>query len=207
MSNPEKLKQPPFVCGSWASLAFVEGKYNPPGAKGAEAAADDFLGIYVSKEDAGIGLITFTGAGEYMAFHRCGDADSTVEFAAIDAFIDYRIPFEQWRIYQLGAPETAALEKLGIRDAYKKAMKGLAAVLYQARTSIRPRPQKLDPMFLISPRSVDVVLEDKLTREAIWRALLGEEGAARQIRNMELLRKRAAQTAPDKKSTNWPRGI
>jgi len=204
VNNTDKLKQPPFVCGSWAALAFVEGKYNPPGAKGAEAAADDFLGMYVSRNDPGIGLITFTGAGEYVAFHRCGDADSTVEFAAIDAFIHYRISFEQWRIYPIGEPETAALEKLGLRNTYEKAMKGLAAVLYQARTSIRPRPQKLDPMFLISPRSIDAVLEDKLTREAIWRALFGEERAARHIRNVELLRKRLAQPGPDEKCTDEP---
>jgi hypothetical protein len=180
----QRLARPPFIMNSWAGLAFVEGKYNPPSAKIIEPVPDDFLGIYVSKEDSGFGLFTFTGCGEYRSFHRCGTPDATAEFALIDAFINCQIPFEQWRIYPLGATEVEVLNELGLREVHEKGMKGLASVLYQARLNVRPGQPKLPPMFLLSPRSPEAVQEDEVTAMVIWRSLLGEERAERHFRNM-----------------------
>ena len=181
----QRLSKPPFTAGSWVCLAYVEGRYNPPSTKAKEANFDDFLGIYVSKEDPGVGLITFTGVGEYVAFHRCGKADSTAEFGAIDACIGYEVPFEQWRVYPVAEPEAETLKKLQIEDAYERAAKGIAAVLHLARFEIRPRLTKLDPMFIISLRSTEAILADGDTKKsnlavAAWRreggSLFGEQG-------------------------------
>jgi hypothetical protein len=202
--NMERLTRPPFLHGSWAALAFIEGKYSPPSAEDAHVSGGDFLGIYLSRVDPGIGLITFTGDGKHAAFHRCGEADSTAEFAMIDAFVHYEIPFDQWRIYPVGEPELAALERLEIREAHEKAMKGVAAVLYQARLSIRPGRAKLNPMFLLSPRSTEAILKDELTDKAIWRSLLGEEGAARYSRAAERLKEPRARTAADENGAKRP---
>jgi hypothetical protein len=194
-ADMRRLAMPPFVVGSWAALAYVEGTYNPPGRKATEAHPEDFLGIYVSKEDPGIGLFTFTGLGKYVAFHRCGDAYSTAEFAAVDAFINYEIPFQQWRLYTIGRAEAEILVQMALQDIYERAMKGLSAVLYQARLHIRPSRPKLAPMFLVAPRPNEAILGDESTTEIIWRSLLGEEKAKRFFENGEKLRLRASQSA------------
>jgi hypothetical protein len=210
--HTQQLTRPPFVRGSWAALAYVEGKYNPPSLKQGRDASIDFLGMYVSTEDPGIGLITFTGAGRYRAFHRCGEADVTAEFAAIEAMTNYKIPFNQWQIYPVGAEEAEALQKLKLRDAYEKALKGLARVLYLSRGRIRLGtlkvgamkldPRELDTLFLLSPRSNEAILEDDSTEMAIWRSLLGEEAAARRIRTLERLRAREVKPATEENHPN-----
>jgi hypothetical protein len=191
--NQERLPRPPFTTGSWACLAYVEGTYNPPSRKAKEANPDDFLGIYVSKQDPGVGLITVTGTGEYVAFHRCGEADSPPEFAAIDAFIGYGIPFEQWRVYPVTGQEAEALKTLQIEDVYWRAAKGIARTLHRIRFEIRPGRTKLEPMFLISLRSTDAIWADGDTEKAILRSLLGEEKAARYLENLEKLKQRRKQ--------------
>jgi hypothetical protein len=196
--NRERLSKPPFTAGSWACLAYVDGTYNPPGRKSHAANPDDFLGIYVSKDDPGVGLITFTGAGEYVAFHRCGEVDSPAEFAAIDAFIGYAIPFEQWRVYPVTGPEREALKMLQIEDVYQRAAKGIARLLHRIRFEIRPRRTKLEPMFLISLRSTEAILADGATEKAILQSLLGEEKAARHFEHMEKLKQRARQRGNEK---------
>lgn len=188
--NQERLSKPPFTAGSWACLAYVVGTYNPPSRKSKEVNPDDFLGIYVSKEDPGVGLITFTGAGEYVAFHRCGEADSPAEFAAIDALIGYAIPLEQWRVYPVTVSEAEALKTLQIEDVYWRAAKGIARTLHRIRFEIRPGRKKLEPMFLISLRSTDAIWADRDTENAILRSLLGEEEAARYLENLEKLKRR-----------------
>lgn len=190
----ERLKKPPFIVGSWAALAYVEGTYNPPSRKATEAKSDDFLGIYLSREDPGFGLITATSFGQYVAFHRCGEADSTAEFAAIDAFINYQIPFHQWRLYPVGASEADTLRRMTLRDEHDKALKGLSTVLYVAHLSIRPNRPELAPMFLLAPRTNQAILGDESTANAIRCSLLGKEKAATYTENMEKLRQRASQS-------------
>lgn len=203
----ERLSKPPFTAGSWACQAYVDGTYNPPSRKSNEANPDDFLGIYVSKgkEDSGVGLITFTGAGEYVAFHRCGEADSPAEFAAIDAFIGYEIPFVQWRVYPVTGPEAEALKTLQIEDVYRRAAKGIARMLHRVRFEIRPRRTTLEPMFLISLRSTEAILADGDTEKAILQSLLGEEKAARYLENMEKLKQRATQRGNGKDGADGDR--
>jgi hypothetical protein len=200
----QRLVQPPFIINSWAGLAFVEGKYNPPSAKVIEPVPDDFLGIYVSREDPGFALFTFTGCGEYRAFHRCGTPDATAEFALIDAFINYEIPFEQWRTYPIGAAEAQMLDQMGLEQPHEMAMKGLTAVLYRARLNVRPRRPKLPPMFLLSARSSQSIQDDEDTEIAIWRSLLGEEAAARHIRNLAMSRQQASQRDAGENDANAP---
>src|SRR5689334_3014251 len=117
----QRMARPPFVNRTWAALAYVQGKYNPASAKGVASSPDDFLGMYVSKADPGIGLITFSGTGEYLAFHRCGEPDATAEFALLDAFLGYEVPFAQWRIYPIGEPETERLRQMELTDVYERA--------------------------------------------------------------------------------------
>jgi hypothetical protein len=152
--------------------------------------------MYVSKADPGIALITFSGMGEYVAFHRCGarpggsGRDATAEFAMIDAFIGYEVPFAQWHIYPTAEADMEKLRQMELTEVYERALSGLSAVLYRARLSIRPGRPKLQPMFLLATKSDESVLEDQSTEEAIYRALLGEEGAARRLGNLAELRQR-----------------
>ena len=195
---------PPFAYGAWVALAFVEGKYNPPSARGVDAAREDFLGIYVSREDPGLSLITFTGPGEYRAFHRCGESDATAEFAMIDAFIHYKIPFEQWRAYPIGPEEQNAIRQLGLQETYNVALKGLAAVLYQARRPAAPGHRILPPMFLLFPRSNEAIHRDDATTWAVYRSLLGEEHAARHMQNLAKLKQRFSKERADEGATDPP---
>lgn len=125
-----------------------------------------------------------------------------MEFAAIDALIGYAIPFEQWRVYPVTGPEAEALKSLEIEDVYRIAAKGIARVLHRVRFQIRPRQTELQPMFLISLRSIEAILADGETDNAILEPLLGEEKAARYLENREKLKLRTKQRGNEKDGTD-----
>ena len=175
----QEASKPPFVVKGWVALAYVRGHYNPPSGVKDSSTELDFLGLYISKDDPGFGLLTFTSSGGYLAFHRCGDPDATVAFAMIDAWLHYHVPFEQWQIYPAGQSETDIVEEMGLKAEYDNAMKGFAAVLYQARLSMQPSHKNLPPIFLLLPRSEEEIQADQAMEDAIRRLLLGEERANR----------------------------
>ena len=179
IGTEEPLKRPSFVTGSWVVLAYVPGKYNPPGAKKNDVAPAEFLALCVSREESGFALITFDPNGALLAFHRCGRRDSHVEFALIDAWLNYRVPFEQWSLYSVDASEQEILGKLGMIEIFESSMKGLSRVLHLARLKCRPDFPRLEPMFLISPRSDMEIHDDRKTLDVMWRYLLGVEADAR----------------------------
>ena len=80
-------------------------------------------------------------------------------------------PFGQWRLYEVGRPEAAALQRLKLRADYEEARKRLGAVLYRARTGAYFGLPKLKPMFSIRPRSAASLKKDAAEREAVMNSV------------------------------------
>ncbi len=195
--EPQLITKPPFIASSWVAIAYVRGDYNPPSRDKTQNDKSDFLGLYVSKEDPGYGLLTFNYAGEYVAFHRCGEADATVAYAMIHGLLHYEIPLEQWYIYPTRANEVEQLNKLGMKEIYDDALKGLCSVLHQARFTIRSGRPKLEPMFLLAERTAEEISNDEITSQAMWCGLVGEEKAKRRFENIAKLKARMSVIPPE----------
>ena len=198
--DPRLLVKPPFIASSWVAIAYVRGDYNPPRRDKTQNHATDLLGLYVSKEDPGFGLLTFNRVGEYMAFHRCGDADASVAYAMIHGLLHYEIPLNQWYIYVVNANESEQLNNLGMTEIYSAALKGVCSVMYQARCTSRPGRPKLEPMFSLAARTSEEISNDEVTTRAIWTGLFGAERAKRYFENSAKLKARIFENTAGKKT-------
>ena len=160
----QKLSRPPFRVGDCVALAYVSGRYTPPGPKPGPAG---FLGIYVAGSDPVLSFWTFDRSGRQLAFSLATTTELNVEFTLILGWLKYAVPFDQWRWYDMGKSEAAELRRLKLGDTYGDARRRLRAVLYQARFTAYFGLPKLKPMFAIRPRSVGSMKKDVTERNAV----------------------------------------
>jgi hypothetical protein len=161
---PQRTLRPPFRIERCVALAYVAGRYQPPGPKLGPAG---FLGIYVAKTDPRLSFWTFDRKGRRLAFSLVTREELNVEYTLIRGWLTYEVPFGQWRMYDVGKSEAAELHRLKLRDDYNEARKRLGAVLYQARTGAYFRSPKLKPMFALRPRSDAAMRKDAAEFEVI----------------------------------------
>ena len=161
---PQKMSRPPFRIADCVALAYVNGRYAPPGPK---LGPVGFLGIYLARTDPRLSFWTFDRTGRQLAFSVATTDEMNVEYTMILGWLRYEVPFDQWHMYDVGKPETAALQRLKLRDDYDGARKRLGAVLYQARSGTYLRMPKLKPMFALRPRSAESLRKDAVEREAV----------------------------------------
>jgi hypothetical protein len=156
---------PPFRAGKSVVIAYTAGRYTPPGPKPGPLG---FLGLYLSRADRGLTFYTFDTDGNIMAFSRVAADKSAVEYALIVGWLKYDVPFSQWHLYNLAAPEALALRQLRLVKSYEVARRAVAAVLYQARSREHFGLPKLKPMFAFSHRDPSA---DALEREYIMNSV------------------------------------
>src|SRR5262249_55831064 len=161
---------PPFRLGhgaeSWLALAYVKGRYSPPGRG---LGPRGFLGLYLSPVQEELNFCTFKTDGRWLA---CRQALAGLEFALIHGFVDYAVPFEQWRLYPIGPRQHRIVRELNLAKEYDEARQRLCRVLYLTRRYIHDVAEKLAmdlgvdpkqalrPMFTIRPRSHRAIMRD-----------------------------------------------
>jgi hypothetical protein len=106
------------------ALAYVNGRYTPPGPTPGPVG---FLGIYVAKTDPRLSFWRFDRLGRRLAFSVATTDDLNVEYTLILGWLRYEVPFDQWRGYEVGRSETAALQRLKLRHDYGEARTRLSS--------------------------------------------------------------------------------
>jgi hypothetical protein len=163
---------------SWVALAYVKGRYSPPGRR---LGPRGFLGLYLSPVQEGFNFCTFKTDGHWLA---CRQGDASLEFTLIRGLVDFAVPFEQWRLYPIGPGERRIVRELNLTKEYDEARQALCRVLYLTRRYIHDVAEKLAidlgldpkqalrPMFAIRPRSRKAIIRDTSERDEIGRAWL-----------------------------------
>ncbi len=164
----QKLSRPPFRVRDSVALAYVKGRYTPPGPKPGPVA---FFGIYISRTRPRLSFCTFDRAGGYRSFSMVTEDELNIEYALIRAWLHDEVPFDQWRFYEPDKAETRMLRSLRLREDYDVARKRLAAVLYQARVRTYCRLPKVKPIFTVRPRSAGAMRRDVGEYEAVMKAV------------------------------------
>lgn len=100
-----------------------------------------------------------------LAFSVATTDEFNVEYTPILGWLKHEVPFDQWRLYNVGKSEGTELQRLKLHDDYDEARKRLGAVLYQARTGAYFDLPKLKPMFALRPRSTASRKKDAKERE------------------------------------------
>ena len=165
---PQKTLRPPFRIASCVALAYVTGRYAPPGPNLGPAG---FLGIYIAKTNPRLSFWTFDRKRRRLAFSVATSDELNVEYTLIRGWLNYEVPFDQWCLYQVEKPEAAELRRLKLLDDYEEARKRLGAVLYQAQIAAYVGLPKLKPMFALRPRSSASTKKDAAERDAILKSV------------------------------------
>ena len=161
---PQKLSRPPFRVEHCVALAYVSGRYTPPGPRPGPVG---FLGIYVAPTDPRSSFWTFDRSGRQLAFSLATTTELNVEYTLILGWLRYAVPCDQWRWYDVGKAEAAELRRLKFQDAYDGARMRLRAVLYQTRFHTYFGLPNRRPMFAIRARSAASIKKDVSERNAI----------------------------------------
>lgn len=124
----------------WLALAFVTGRYSPPGCT---LGPLGFLSLYTSRQERAFAFIVSSARGNRLAFSQAGSRNATVEFALIEGAITWATPFDQWRLYPLAKADENRIRKLGAWTDYAADRAALAGVLYLSRVKLYSRVERL----------------------------------------------------------------
>jgi hypothetical protein len=172
----DKEALPPFRTADCVAVAFVTGRYTPPGPR---LGPRGFLGLYLSRVEERFSFWTFRADGYRLAYCVVSPKDANLEFALICGAVDFAVPFDQWRLYPLSSTERRIIRRRGLAREYDEVRRALCRVLYHARiriyTSIEKVPAQLGldpkhvlkPMFAFRPRSRGTIRRDKTERDEI----------------------------------------
>src|SRR5437016_4173723 len=114
MPKATKNLQPPFVIENCVSVAYVPGRYTPPGGR---LGPTGFLGLYLAHREPRFSYWTFRKNGHRLAFSAIGKTGN-LEYALIWGLLHYAVPFGQWRPYAIGAAERHVLRKMRLLKQY-----------------------------------------------------------------------------------------
>jgi hypothetical protein len=167
---PHKSSRPVFRNGHFHAVAFIPGRYTPPGPKRGPLG---FLGLYFAKapKHPRFSFHTFALDGRQLAYSAVSSDDATLEFALIWGLIHYEIPLGQWRPFPVSSPERETLRKPRLAADYDQVRRSLGAVLYQARARQLFRLPDVAPMFRAKLRSELAIRRDIGERDEILKSV------------------------------------
>jgi hypothetical protein len=167
---PNRTSLPTFQNGHFFAVAYIAGRYSPPGPK---LGPPGFLGLYFAKapEHPRYSFHTFALDGRQLAYSVVSSAEASLEFAMICGLIHYDVPLGQWRPFPANTPEKQALRKARLVSDYDRERRLLGAVLYQARARLMFRLPEVAPMFRAKLRSESAIRRDAAEREEVLRSV------------------------------------
>ena len=153
-------------------LAYVTGHYTAGSKRRHISYPPAFFGLYVAKEDPRLSFWTFSReTGTRLSFSVATTVHLNVERALLSAWLEDRIPLDQWRLYPVGPAEVGVIENLGLRRDYDEARHRLAAVLYMARRDLYFPLPDVPPLFEITRRSPKEIGGDVAERDEVMGAM------------------------------------
>lgn len=166
---PNHSSLPTFQDGHFFAVAYISGRYNPPGPK---RGPPGFLGLYFARapEHPRYSFHTFTRDGRSLAYSAVSPGDASLEFAVIWGLIHYEIPLGQWRPFPANTPERQTLRKARLLDDYDRERRLLCAVLYHARAQLMFKRPEVAPMFRAKLRTELAIRRDAAERDEVFRS-------------------------------------
>lgn len=167
---PNRTSLPAFQIGRFFAVAYIPGRYSPPGPK---LGPPGFLGLYFAKapEHPRYSFHTVTLDGRQLAYSAVCPENASLEFAVIWGLIHYEIPLGQWRPFPADTPERQALRKARLMGDYDRERRLLGTVLYQARLRLIFRLPEVAPMFRARLRSESAIRHDAAERDELLRSV------------------------------------
>lgn len=167
---PNRTSFPAFQIGRFFAVAYIPGRYSPPGPK---LGPPGFLGLYFAKapEHPRYSFHTVALDGRQLAYSAVCPEDASLEFAVIWGLIHYEIPAGQWRPFPADTAERQALRKARLVGDYDRERRLLGAVLYQARVRLMFSLPEVASMFRARLRSESAIRNDAAERDEVFRSV------------------------------------
>jgi hypothetical protein len=167
---PNRTSFPAFQIGRFFAVAYIPGRYSPPGPK---LGPPGFLGLYFAKapEHPRYSFHTVALDGGQLAYSAVCPEDASLEFAVIWGLIHYEIPLGQWRPFPRDTPERQALRKARLLGDYDRERRLLGAVLYQARVRLMFSLPEVASVFRARLRSESAICNDAAERDEVFRSV------------------------------------